>query len=108
MYHVRITELAEQDIRAAFEWWRENRSVEQATRWYIGIRKAIHSLRVAQDRCAQAPESDLFPHGIRQLLYGIRRRPTHRIVFAIIGDDVTILRVRHTAQEALRLDDIEE
>jgi plasmid stabilization system protein ParE len=107
MYNVRISEPAEHDIRAAFELWRDNRSAEQATRWYIGIRKAISSLRDTPERWALAPETDLLPQGIRQLLFGLRRRPTHRIVFTIVDQDVTILRVRHAAQDELRLDDIQ-
>jgi plasmid stabilization system protein ParE len=108
MHKVWISAPAEHDIRAAFEWWRDNRSAEQATRRYIGIRKAISSLRDTPERCAFASETDLRPHGIRQLLFGLRRRPTHRIVFTIVGQDVTVLRLRHAAQDALRIDDIRE
>jgi plasmid stabilization system protein ParE len=52
-------------------------------------------------RCPRAPEADLLPQEMRQLVFGIRGRPTHRIVFAIEGNVVIILRVRHAAQDAL-------
>ena len=106
MVKVRITQPAEQDMQAALEWWRENRSVEQAARWYRGIRKAVASLRSRPERCPEAPEADLLPQGMRQLLFGIGRRPTHRIVFTIADQEVRILRVRHSSQDALRGEDI--
>jgi plasmid stabilization system protein ParE len=108
MYTLRITEPAEHDVRSAYEWWRDNRAAEQAERWYRGIHKAIASLRNAPDRCAVALETHLLPQGIRQLNYGIGRRPTHRIVFTISEQVVTILRVRHTAQAELRQEDIDD
>jgi len=45
MYQVKITEPAKLDIRSSFEWWSDNRSAEQADRWYRGIHKSIASLR---------------------------------------------------------------
>jgi plasmid stabilization system protein ParE len=108
MHTLRITEPAEQDVRLAYEWWRDNRSAEQAERWYLGIREAIDSLRHSPDRCAFAIETHLLPQGIRQLNFGIGRRPTHRILYTISKGVVTILRVRHTAQDELRKQDIDD
>jgi hypothetical protein len=51
------------------------------------------------DRCALAPENDRFPYEIRQLNFGIGRKPTHRLVFTIRPKEVVILRVRHLAQQ---------
>lgn len=101
MYRVKITTPAKQDIVAAFQWWRDNRSAEQAKRWYRGIRKAIASLADMPERCPPSPEADLLPGSTRQLLFGIGRRHTHRIVFAIDRKTVVILRVRHASQDAL-------
>jgi plasmid stabilization system protein ParE len=106
MYKVLIAEPAEHDLRSAFEWWRDNRSAEQAARWYRGIHEAIASLRIDPTRCAPSPESDLLPQGMWQLLFGIGRRATHRVVFTIEGETVTILRVRHSSQDALQAEDI--
>jgi len=78
MYGLSITEPAEQDIQDAHVWWRDHRSQEQAERWYRDIRKAILGLRGSADRHPKAPESNLHPTGLRQLLFGIGRRPTHR------------------------------
>jgi plasmid stabilization system protein ParE len=106
MARVIITGPAKHDIQEAYEWWANNRSPEQANRWYIGIRAAIRSLQRNPERCAMAIESDLLADGIRQLNFGIGRRPTHRILFAIDGLSVVVLRVRHASQDALSGDDL--
>jgi plasmid stabilization system protein ParE len=106
MARVIVTGPAKQDIKEAYEWWANNRSVEQAKRWYVGIRAAIHSLRKNPERCALPIESDLLEQGIRQLSFGIGRRATHRIVFAIEDQTVVVLRIRHTSQDALLPEDL--
>jgi len=106
MYQVVITRPAEADIRTAYEWWRDHRSADEARRWYENIFPAIDALRDWPEACPPAPETDLHPNGLRQLHFGIGRRPTHRIVFTIEGLEVIILRVRHTAQRDLRLRDL--
>jgi len=53
-----------------------------------------------------ALESDLLAQGIRQLNFGLGCSPTHRIVFAIDGSTVAVLRVRHASQSALSLDEL--
>jgi plasmid stabilization system protein ParE len=107
MARVFITGPAQRDIKAAYDWWKENRSAEQADRWYAGIHATIKSLGSMPERCSLAPESDLLEQGIRQELFGLGRRATHRIVFAIDSDTVVVLRVRHTSQDALTVDDLE-
>lgn len=108
MAHVILTGPAKRDIAAAYDWWKENRSAEQAERWYRGILDAARSLARNPERCGLASESDLLDTGIRQLLYGLGRHATHRLVFTIDGDTVVIFRVRHTSQDALSADDLNE
>jgi len=55
------------EIRSFFEWWRDNRSAEQADRWYRGIHKSLTSLRQMPERCASSPEADLLEGNMRQL-----------------------------------------
>lgn len=105
MHEVRIAEPAKQDLQAAFEWWRDNRSAEQAGRWYREIHKAILSLRELPLRCPPAFEADLIAQEMRQLAFGLGSRPTHRIVFAVAENTVTVLRVRHAAQDAVAEED---
>ena len=106
MHPIQIAEPAERDIRSAHDWWSENRSAEQADRWYNNIYKAIETLRSMPSRCPLAPESDLHPSGLRQLSFGIGKHPTHRIIFTIERDTVIILRVRHTSQQDLTAADL--
>ncbi len=105
MYRLSITDPAEQDLQDAYTWWRDHRSEEQAGRWYRGIRKALLGLKSSADRHHQAPECDLHPAGLRQMLFGIGRRPTHRVVFTIENDAVLVIRVQHVSQDALTRDD---
>jgi plasmid stabilization system protein ParE len=106
MYRVIITGPAKRDIRAAFAWWAENRSADQAERWYFGVHAAIQSLRSTPERGSPATETDLLDQGVRQLLFGLGRRATHRILFTIDKNSVVILRVRHSSQDALTFDDL--
>jgi plasmid stabilization system protein ParE len=107
MYRVEITEVAEADIQSQFDWWRLNRSPEQANRWYREIWTAIRSLRSSAKRCPTSKESELHPAGLRELSFGLGRRPTHRIVFAIEKQDtVRIFRIRHTSQRDLEAEDL--
>jgi plasmid stabilization system protein ParE len=106
MPRVIITGPANRDIKSAYDWWRQNRSAEQAARWYRGIHAEIKSLRNSPQRCSLAAESDLLAEGIRELLFGLGHHPTHRIVFAIEGETVVVFRVRHTSQNALASDDL--
>jgi hypothetical protein len=56
MYDLVITTDAEADIQAAFEWWRDHRSAEQAIRWYT--RFILQSKRCARcRRAALRPEN---------------------------------------------------
>ncbi len=103
-----ITGPAKQDLQLAHDWWASHHSAEQAARWYLGIQKAIESLQTMPERCSFASERDLLEQGVRQLLYGLGRRPTHRIVFGIDGETVIIFRVRHTSQDVLTSDDLRE
>jgi plasmid stabilization system protein ParE len=105
-FRVVVTGPAKRDIQAAHDWWAANRSSEQASRWYRGVNAAIKTLDRSPERCSRAIEGELIPQGVRQLLYGLGRKPTHRIVFAIDGDTVVVFRVRHTSQDALRADEL--
>ena len=102
-YEVVITARAEQEAQAIHDWWAENRSAEQAARWYTEFWNAVVSLEQAPDRCALAAENDRFPYEIRQLNFGIGRKSTHRIVYAIRPTEVVVLRVRHLAQQEIDL-----
>jgi plasmid stabilization system protein ParE len=105
-YRITYSNRAEADIREAMEWWRDNRSREQAARWIEEIFPAIEKLRDDPDRFPLAPESDLHSQGLRQLLFGVGRSIIHRVVFAIEADEVNIVAVRHVARQDLRADEL--
>jgi plasmid stabilization system protein ParE len=106
IYRLLVSQPAENDIEAAYQWWRDNRSADQAVRWYAGIRKVIVALRSTADRHPQAPESDLHPSGLRQVLFGLGSRATHRIVYTVDDDLVSVVRVRHASQDALTREEL--
>ena len=62
--------------------------------------QAIESLSTFPRRCSIAPENGLFAHEIRQLLYG-RGTSVYRVLFTITGDTVSVLHIRHSAQNML-------
>jgi plasmid stabilization system protein ParE len=101
-----ITEQAEREMQSAFNWWAEHRSKRQADRWYAGLAKAIADLSENPEKHGQCRERDRFAYEIRDLLFGLGRRPTHRAVFTIRGEEVVVLTVRHVAQKDLSPDDV--
>ena len=101
-----ITEQAEAEMQSAFNWWAEHRSKRQADRWYAGLAKVIADLSENPERHGQSRERDSFTYDIRDLLFGLGRRPTHRAVFTIHGAEVVVLTVRHVAQQDITPDDI--
>jgi|ERR1043165_8860790 plasmid stabilization system protein ParE len=105
-FRVVITEQAEREMQSAFNWWAEHRSKSQADRWYAGFAKAIADLSENPERHSQSRETDRFTYEIRDLLFGIGRRLTHRAVFTIRGEEVVVLTIRHVAQQDLSPDDI--
>ena len=59
-YQVILAEQAARELEGAARWWAENRSAEQAERWYAGFVAAIESLQVAPDRHPYACEEKRF------------------------------------------------
>ena len=106
MFTVVIMPAAEADIDEGFEWWHENRSVEQAHRWYREIYPAIASLSESAERRPLSPEAAKLGVDIREFYFGIGSHPTHRIVFFIEKTTVNILRVRHLSRGRLQPSDL--
>lgn len=88
-------------------WWSENRSPQQADRWEAASILALRSLETRPDRCPLIPEHKTFPFEARNHCFGVGRRKTHRIVFAIRPRDIVyVLGVYHLSRDWLSLDDI--
>lgn len=104
-YKVAVTDRAFDELDSACQWWAEHRSAEQALRWYNRFIKAIRGLANNPERHPLAPENHAFPYELRQFVYGVGRRPTHRAVFTVRPDLVLVLRIRHLAQQEISPDD---
>ena len=101
-----VTEQAEREMQSAFDWWAEHRSKREADRWYAGLSKAIASLSENPEKLGRSRECERSSYEIRDLLFGLGRRPTHRAVFRIHGEEVVVLTVRHVGQRDLSPEDI--
>ncbi|MBV9387244.1 MAG: type II toxin-antitoxin system RelE/ParE family toxin [Chroococcidiopsidaceae cyanobacterium CP_BM_ER_R8_30] len=105
-FQVDISPSALNDAEAAFLWIRKE-SPSYAEEWFNGLLEAINSLENFPNRCPLAPESEELGIEIRQLLYR-----KNRILFSIapsretVDGTVQILRIRHQAQERLKLQDL--
>jgi plasmid stabilization system protein ParE len=97
---------AEDQIVASARWWAEHRSVEQSERWFVGIIKAIDSLDKKASQYPLARENEHFPYELRQMNFGLGNRSTHRVLFAIRPDSVSVLTVRHAAQDEITPGDL--
>ena len=89
---------AEANIQKAYQWIAEA-NPEAADRWYDGLITTLKSLSELPLRCPIAPESKLglVDREVRQLLYG-RSFWKYRILFALEGQKIFILHVRHGAR----------
>ncbi len=99
-YRVEIASTAYDELEEAFCWIAKDSPVA-AARWRNGMFDTLRSLRELPNRCALAPENDVFAEEIRQLLYG-KRPHVFRILFNVDGAVVQILHIRHGAREHLQ------
>jgi plasmid stabilization system protein ParE len=101
-----MTPNARIEMYSAAQWWAENRDRDQADRWLAGIENVIADLANDPERHALANEDDDFPFTLRQMLYGLSRRKTHRAVFEVRGEEVIVHAIRHLSQRDLTPDDL--
>ena len=96
-YRVIVAPTADAEAQDAFDWYAE-RSPAAARRWYAGLAAAIASLAEGPEGCpVSEDDSEALGREVRLKLYG-RRRGVYRILFAIRGDTVHVLRIRHAAR----------
>ena len=100
-YDVRIMPEASQLLAEHACWWIENRSRDEALRWYEAFVSALKGLSQFPESHPLAPESEDSLE-IRNLLFGLGSRPTHRAVFRIKGRVVEVLTIRHHSQDDIR------
>lgn len=93
-FRVELSDRAQADITAIYDWLRSQQAGDAGERWFVALREAISSLSSLPLRCPVAPESRESPVEVRQLLYG-RTSHVYRILFAVEGDVVRVLHLRH-------------
>lgn len=103
---VTVAPSAQVQIEAAATWWEQHRSPEQAARWLRGIVAKIEAIGVNPTRFGKPAEAAGFSYEVRELLFGLGRRPTHRVLFSIEPDRVLVFAVRHVGQDAVSPDDL--
>lgn len=100
-FRVVIQPRAERDIWAAAQWIEDqSASPAKAVRWARGVRAKIDTLKVHPTRCPVDPDSDAYGEEVRMLLHG-KRQGRYRILFAVRGETVHVLSVRHAARRSV-------
>jgi plasmid stabilization system protein ParE len=93
------------DIREITRFISQNVSPTSATRWQARIETAIGQLATEAERYPQADEAADLGIDLREMLHD-RRPHVYRILYLFDDDTVSILRVRHAAQDRLTQDDV--
>jgi plasmid stabilization system protein ParE len=73
-FGVELSDQAQADIAAIYDWLRSQEAGEAGERWFVALREAISSLSTLPTRCPVSAESRESPVEVRQLLYGRKPR----------------------------------
>lgn len=92
-----LTRIAERQLDSVADWYAAQ-DLTLGENWFNGIHVSLASLSENPERFGFAHENDDFPCQLREMLYGIGRRKTHRVLFVIREDQVVIHQIRHVAQ----------
>ena len=95
MFRVVVEQEARDNLRVLFSELRtRNPGSDYPVRWFYEIRAAITGLADGAERCGIAYEDRFFAETIRQRLH-----QSYKVLFAIRGDEVHVLHVRHQHQD---------
>src|SRR5450432_1566292 len=94
VYRVEIALTAADDADAMLEWLSSEHAGKAALPWLESLIGAISALSKFPNRCPLAPEKVNLQFEVRQLFYGDAPN-IYRIIFAIWGDVVQVLHIRH-------------
>lgn len=96
-YRIILRKEALEEALEAADYIAEHGSPEIAVAWYEGLEGAITSLGEFPHRCHYARENECFPGvELRQRLFN-----SHRLIYAVRGEEVHILHIRHVHQDSL-------
>jgi plasmid stabilization system protein ParE len=101
-----VSPQALRDLTAQFDWWREHRSPQQAARWLDAALERIEQVGSSPDAHPRSQEADELGVELRDCLFGLSRRVTHRAVFQIRANTVFVITVRSVSQGPLTADDL--
>ena len=101
-YNVELSARAEADIRGAYDYICEHGPANPDA-WKAGLDQKLAFLETFPTTCPIAPESAYRQPTIRHLLYG-----PFRILFAIRGNVVHVITVRHGARRFLSREELDE
>jgi len=104
-YQVRLTAKAEEDIECILGWFQGQSAGVAGASWIAQLMTRIATLESHPERCALAAEADDLKLAIRELAIG-RRQGKRRLLFQIQDRTVVILRVWHSARDAISRDDV--
>ncbi len=104
-FSLRILPRAENDAQHIFDYI-ANRSPEGALRWWDALQQAAWKITENPQGYGYAPENSLSHFDLRQFLFKTRRGRTYRGVFAIVNDQIRILRIRGPGQAPLDEDEM--
>lgn len=106
-FFVEVTDQADREAELSAGWWAEHRSIDQAIQWLRCFERMVATLSEMPQSHSLSNENDDFPYELRDLLFGVSTKPTHRAVFTILDDRVVVLTVRHFALDRLTPADID-
>jgi plasmid stabilization system protein ParE len=104
-YHVLLTDKAEADVADVLAWFRDQSAHAAGAKWFAQLMAVVDKLETLPERCAKAAEGADLGLDLREILVG-KRRGVYRVIFEIEGRTVHILRVWHSARDALSADDV--
>lgn len=87
------------------EWFARQEAIEAGDQWVKQLYDKAQTLQQNPERCPFAPDLTSIKREIRQLLFG-KRLIKYRLVFEIQDQTVNILRVWHSARDALLPEDL--
>jgi plasmid stabilization system protein ParE len=104
-FEVRLSHKAERDVAHVLAWYRAQRATAAGGRWLSRLLGRIRRLESNPDRCPLAAESEELGVEVRELYVG-KRSGQHRILFKLRGRTVNVLRIWHSARDAVSRDDL--
>lgn len=105
-YRVVLQQRALDDLDEAYRWAAEQ-APQTATRWLDRFQAAIELLSENPQRCSRAKEDAEVDLELRELLFG-HRPNVFRVIFALDGSTVRVLRIRRAQRRYLTRPEIDE